>query len=84
MSLNVLVPSHSPVSVEDAATRYLSVQREGERVGLSPIQQTGVAMRTTKQLSITLPISMAEALKERVASGTYTKVLGEWHSRRHE
>ncbi len=28
-------------------------------------------MRTTKQLSITLPTSMAEALKERVASGTY-------------
>jgi antitoxin ParD1/3/4 len=28
-------------------------------------------MRTTKQLSITLPKSMAEALKERVASGAY-------------
>lgn len=28
-------------------------------------------MRTTKQLSITLPIDMAEALKERVASGAY-------------
>lgn len=28
-------------------------------------------MRTTKQLSITLPNSMAEALKERVASGAY-------------
>ena len=28
-------------------------------------------MRTTKQLSITLPNDMAEALKERVASGTY-------------
>lgn len=28
-------------------------------------------MRTTKQLSITLPNSMAEALKERVASGSY-------------
>lgn len=28
-------------------------------------------MRTTKQLSITLPTAMAEALKERVASGAY-------------
>lgn len=28
-------------------------------------------MRTTKQLSITLPLAMAEALKERVASGAY-------------
>ena len=28
-------------------------------------------MRTTKQLSITLPNSMADALKERVASGEY-------------
>ncbi|MFA5607924.1 MAG: type II toxin-antitoxin system ParD family antitoxin [Leucobacter sp.] len=28
-------------------------------------------MRTTKQLSITLPNSMADALKERVASGVY-------------
>ncbi|MCO5221390.1 MAG: type II toxin-antitoxin system ParD family antitoxin [Thermomicrobiales bacterium] len=28
-------------------------------------------MRTTKQLSITLPNNMAEALKERVASGVY-------------
>ena len=28
-------------------------------------------MRTTKQLSITLPNNMAEALKERVASGAY-------------
>lgn len=28
-------------------------------------------MRTTKQLSITLPTDMAEALKERVASGAY-------------
>ena len=28
-------------------------------------------MRTTKQLSITLPTTMAEALKERVASGAY-------------
>ena len=28
-------------------------------------------MRTTKQLSITLPTNMAEALKEREASGAY-------------
>lgn len=28
-------------------------------------------MRTTKQLSITLPLEMAEALRERVASGEY-------------
>lgn len=28
-------------------------------------------MRTTKQLSITLPNGMADALKERVASGAY-------------
>ena len=28
-------------------------------------------MRTTKQLSITLPDKMAEALKERVSSGAY-------------
>lgn len=28
-------------------------------------------MRTTKQLSITLPNAMADALKERVASGAY-------------
>lgn len=28
-------------------------------------------MRTTKQLSITVPMSMAEALRERVASGAY-------------
>lgn len=28
-------------------------------------------MRTTRQLSITLPIQMSEALKERVSSGAY-------------
>ncbi|MFT3860998.1 ribbon-helix-helix domain-containing protein [Micropruina sp.] len=28
-------------------------------------------MRTTRQLSITLPTNMAEALKDRVASGAY-------------
>lgn len=28
-------------------------------------------MRTTRQLSITLPINMADAMKERVASGAY-------------
>ncbi|GAA3835102.1 type II toxin-antitoxin system ParD family antitoxin [Brevibacterium ammoniilyticum] len=28
-------------------------------------------MRTTKQLSITLPTAMADALRERVASGAY-------------
>ncbi len=28
-------------------------------------------MRTTKQLSITLPTDMADAIKERVASGAY-------------
>ncbi len=28
-------------------------------------------MRTTKQLSITLPTAMADALKERVSSGAY-------------
>ncbi|MEI6624388.1 MAG: type II toxin-antitoxin system ParD family antitoxin, partial [Actinomycetes bacterium] len=28
-------------------------------------------MRTTKQLSITLPTEMAEAVKEQVASGSY-------------
>lgn len=28
-------------------------------------------MRTTKQLSITLPTAMAEAVKERVSSGAY-------------
>ena len=28
-------------------------------------------MRTTKQLSVTLPNNMADALKERVASGAY-------------
>lgn len=28
-------------------------------------------MRTTKQLSITLPTNMADALKQRVASGAY-------------
>lgn len=28
-------------------------------------------MRTTKQLSITLPVGMADALKERVSSGAY-------------
>jgi len=31
----------------------------------------GPSVRTTKQLSITLPMNMAEALKERVASGAY-------------
>lgn len=34
-------------------------------------QKRGYVMRTTKQLSITLPNSMADALKERVASGAY-------------
>ncbi|EMQ99200.1 ribbon-helix-helix domain-containing protein [Paeniglutamicibacter gangotriensis] len=28
-------------------------------------------MRTTKQLSVTIPISMADALKQRVESGAY-------------
>ena len=31
----------------------------------------GQAMRSTQQLSITLPIDMANALKEKVAAGTY-------------
>ena len=40
------------------------------RVGLSPIALE-VAMRTTRQLSITLPNDMADGLRERVRSGEY-------------
>lgn len=40
-------------------------------VGLSHIEREGSIMRTTKQLSITLPNNMADALKERVTSGAY-------------
>ncbi|MGA8980949.1 MAG: ribbon-helix-helix domain-containing protein [Pedococcus sp.] len=39
------------------------------RVGLSPIRRW--VMRTTRQLSITLPNEMADALAERVRSGQY-------------
>lgn len=42
----------------------------GMGVGFSPTEVRSV-MRTTKQLSITLPNDMAEALKERVAAGEY-------------
>lgn len=43
----------------------------GRRTGLSPIRKVGGPMRTTKQLSISLPTGMAHALKERVTSGVY-------------
>lgn len=39
-------------------------------IGLNPTEG-GVAVRTTKQLSITLPNNMAEALRQRVDSGEY-------------
>src|SRR5580704_15643337 len=40
------------------------------RVGLNPILRSG-CMRSTQQLSITLPTDMAEAIKAKVASGEY-------------
>jgi antitoxin ParD1/3/4 len=40
-------------------------------VGFSPIPDGWSSMRTTRQLSITLPNDMADALRERVRSGEY-------------
>ena len=39
-------------------------------IGFNPIELEA-AMRTTQQLSITLPTDMAEAIKTKVASGEY-------------
>lgn len=41
------------------------------RVGLNPIMQSETAMRTTQQLSITLPLDMAEVVKAKVRTGEY-------------
>lgn len=47
-----------------------TIRRVPMRVGFSPIE-IGLTMRTTRQLSITLPNEMADALRERVDSGAY-------------
>ncbi len=44
--------------------------RMNPEVGLNPTDSEAV-MRTTKQLSITLPEAMAQAIKDRVATGEY-------------
>src|SRR5699024_6796009 len=48
----------------------MAMAREKE-IGLNPIERGKQLMRTTRQLSITLPNEMADALKERVRSGAY-------------
>ena len=40
-------------------------------VGLDPIQTFGPAMRTTQQMSITLPKDMADVVKAKVRTGEY-------------
>ena len=41
------------------------------RVGLIPITQSETIMRTTQQLSITLPLDMANVVKAKVRTGEY-------------
>jgi putative addiction module CopG family antidote len=41
------------------------------RVGLNPIKQSEITMRTTQQLSITLPLDMADVVKAKVRTGEY-------------
>ena len=41
------------------------------RVGLNPITQSEITMRTTPQLSITLPLDMADVVKAKVRTGEY-------------
>jgi antitoxin ParD1/3/4 len=40
-------------------------------MGFNPTEPEGAAMRTSQQLSITLPTSMAAVVKEKVANGEY-------------
>src|ERR1700739_1924351 len=47
----------------------LSCEGRWLRVGLNPIE--GGAMRTTQQMSITLPNEMAEFVRDKVARGDY-------------
>jgi len=41
------------------------------RVGLNPTTQSETTMRTTQQLSITLPLDMADVVKAKVRTGEY-------------
>lgn len=59
----------TPITTSSAAHITRRLRRGG--VGFSPTQQWRSLMRTTRQLSITLPNDMAEALRERVRSGEY-------------
>jgi putative addiction module CopG family antidote len=45
--------------------------RKGDRVGFNPTLLPEVLMRTTQQLSITLPNEMAELVRAKVATGEY-------------
>ena len=44
---------------------------EGDRIGFNPTLLPEVLMRTTKQLSITLPNEMADLVRAKVATGEY-------------
>jgi antitoxin ParD1/3/4 len=63
--------ARAPDQELDDAGRGPTVPWSGVRVGFSLTEQWGLVMRTTRQLSITLPNDMADALRERVRSGEY-------------
>jgi antitoxin ParD1/3/4 len=48
-----------------------SWKSEERRVGFNPTLSSGVFMRTTQQLSITLPNEMADLVRAKVATGEY-------------
>ena len=48
-----------------------SRNRKGDRVGFNPTLLPEVLMRTTQQLSITLPNEMADLVRAKVATGEY-------------
>jgi antitoxin ParD1/3/4 len=60
----------SPLQPSDEVRSLLNRPQETQLVGFSPTEPEDL-VRTTRQLSITLPNEMADQLRQRVASGDY-------------
>jgi putative addiction module CopG family antidote len=55
-----------------AAAAHKSIMNEGfNPIAVWNFRRIGAVMRSTQQLSITLPVEMARLIKDRVASGAY-------------
>src|SRR5829696_1838128 len=60
-----------PMGTDLGTSALLIIGPRGRRSRIQSYCSWETVMRTTRQLSITLPIDMADALRERVRSGEY-------------